>query len=153
VMPQLDDHRVGGEDGAQASASLLQHGLDWAEKLLVSQTRITSCGTREDFDGFLRDARGAVVVAQFTAPWCKACDAVNALTVDLARRHGRDVAFAKVDAGETGPGLCRDLGVKKLPWFQIYSPEGELLVSVHASRRNQKLIPRQVDQLKVLLLA
>ena len=89
--------------------------------------------------------------AVLTAPWCKACDAVNGLTVELARRHNKDVAFVKVDAGETGPGMCRDLGVKKLPWFQIYSPEGELLVSVHASRENQKLIPRQVDQLKVLL--
>jgi len=106
---------------------------------------------------------GGIVVAHFTAPWCKACEAMQKKMLEVYTAH-RDVTFIKVDA-KHNLQLCRDLGVKKLPWFQIYTPNQhthtdtrdkeadrpELVVNVHANKENQKLLSRQISQIKQIM--
>lgn len=127
--------------------------MHWASDLLDLDHE-AAVDSRSEFERSVQEgSETCLVVAQFTAPWCKACDAMASNMASIRRTHG-DVRFIKVDASLTGPGLCRDLGVKKLPWFQIYHTPAEpaaepaLVVNVHANKRNQKLLSRQLEQLK-----
>jgi len=118
------------------------------------------------------NSNGGIVVAQFGAPWCKACEQMQKKMLEVYRTH-TDVTFIRVDA-KNNLQLCRDLGVKKLPWFQIYTPNTQklaaspsasalstqrytkedrpkLVVNVHATKQNQKLLSRQIDEIKQIM--
>ena len=143
---------------SEPNRSLLDQAADTIEGLLLQRGGAgikgqRTCRTRGELDRTVREApaKSGIVVAQFTAPWCRACDAVNKVVREAIAAH-EDVTFVKVCVGKSGPKMCRDLGVKKLPWFQIYSAEEDadprVVVNVHANKQNQRLLSRQLDQLK-----
>lgn len=137
----------------------------------------SSSGERRMISGESEGAStsGGIVVAMFGAPWCKACEAMQNKMLDVYRAHA-DVTFIRVDA-KHNLQLCRDLGVKKLPWFQIYTPNTQklaaspstpvqpsttqmyntkedrpkLVVNVHANKQNQNLLSRQIQEIKKIM--
>mmetsp|Transcript_1373 Transcript_1373/g.3872 ORF Transcript_1373/g.3872 Transcript_1373/m.3872 type:complete len:255 (-) Transcript_1373:67-831(-) len=159
----------GGSNFAQQATKWFADSLERVGVHL--NVRAVGATGRQEFDALVREgvvedgSRGAlggaspssasaagpgIVVAQFTADWCKACEEMQGKMFDIYSQH-KDVTFIKVDA-KHNLQLCRDLGVKRLPWVQIYAKEETRpVVNVHANRKNQKLLSRQLVQLKQML--
>jgi thiol-disulfide isomerase/thioredoxin len=141
-----------------------QHNNNDNDILGSSSEKMKISGEREG-----ASTSGGIVVAMFGAPWCKACEAMQNKMLEVYRAHA-DVTFIRVDA-KHNLQLCRDLGVKKLPWFQIYTPNTQklaaspsttqmygtkedrpkLVVNVHANKENQNLLSRQIQEIKKIM--
>ncbi len=154
--------------GDEAQDTAFQQAKRWFEEGLERvglhlNVRAVGATERQEFHELVRQgvaeegasssaaATPSIVVAQFTADWCKACEEMQGKMFDVYSQH-KDVTFIKVDAKDNLQ-LCRDLGVKRLPWLQIYDAREETnpLVNVHANKKNQKLLSRQLNQLKQML--
>ena len=68
-------------------------------------------------DAVLRSALPAVVA--FSAPWCRPCDAVEAILDGLAARTSGRVSFVRVDVDENPLAAARH-GVLSLPTVIVF---------------------------------
>ena len=84
---------------------------------------VQSVRTRNDLDNVLAEAKrtGRPIVAEFFAPACKACKALQPRLATIVRSHP-DVLFVRINASEN-VRMVRALGVKKLPWFKLWSED------------------------------
>lgn len=80
--------------------------------------------TQDYLDAMARDASaGKVSIIMFKAPWCRSCKAVYPKYRRMAAEFGTDaLSYYEVDFSEQRE-LCCHLGIKVLPYFQVYSGE------------------------------
>lgn len=67
----------------------------------------------------LADAGDKLVIVEFYAPWCNACKALYPKICKIMRDNLDDVIFLKVSY-EDNKDMCKNLGVKVLPYFQFF---------------------------------
>lgn len=91
-----------------------------AASATVQQGQVAKVTSVEQFDAFLEQSKsqGFAVVVDFTAPWCKPCQAMKPKFEELAREHSKH-CFLMVDVDEIDElsGRCEVMG---LPTFQVY---------------------------------
>jgi thiol-disulfide isomerase/thioredoxin len=94
--------------------------------------------------------QGQLVVVDFFTPSCHGCRTMFPKLKQIAAAHP-DVCFVAVDASRPELGdLARDLGVTKLPWFQIFrgGGGGEVLASFTANLSTISVLRDEIAGLK-----
>eukprot|EP00746_Dinoflagellata_sp_MGD_P007406 gnl/MRDRNA2_/MRDRNA2_114641_c0_seq1.p1 gnl/MRDRNA2_/MRDRNA2_114641_c0~~gnl/MRDRNA2_/MRDRNA2_114641_c0_seq1.p1 ORF type:complete len:574 (-),score=89.35 gnl/MRDRNA2_/MRDRNA2_114641_c0_seq1:8-1729(-) len=84
-------------------------------------TNLTGLG---EFRSAQRCTEERLVVYKFFAPWCRACKAMGIKFAKLATEY-TDARFFQVDY-EKNKDVCKSLGVKVLPYVEIYRGENRL---------------------------
>ena len=93
--------------------------------------------------GESRNAGDNFVVVDFYARWCGACRALYPKLCKIAAENP-DCVFLKVEFDDN-KDMCRSMGVKVLPFFQLYRGAGGKVASFSA--RRQQGAPRLRDAL------
>ena len=74
----------------------------------------------DEFLGELkRCGEGKLVIVDFYARWCAACRALHPKLCKIAEANSADVVVIKIEFDDN-KDLCRGMGVKVLPYFQLY---------------------------------
>jgi thiol-disulfide isomerase/thioredoxin len=74
----------------------------------------------DEFLGELkRCGEGKLVIVDFYARWCAACRALHPKLCKIAEANAADVVVIKIEFDDN-KDLCRGMGVKVLPYFQLY---------------------------------
>lgn len=80
--------------------------------------QITACGDEATFAQQLSSAASKLVVVDFSATWCGACQRIRPDLHDLAAEMP-EVVFLEVDV-DTNAGLANSFGVKSMPTFLFF---------------------------------
>jgi len=89
--------------------------------------------TVDDYKRIVVDEKDRIVVVRFFAPWCKACKAITPFFYRVARQC-TDVLFVEVPVTEKTTALHQGLGISKLPFTHIYTPDGGLVEELRITR-------------------
>ena len=73
-----------------------------------------------------------LVVVDFYARWCAACRALHPKLCKIAEENAHDVVVVKIEFDDN-KDLCRGLGVRVLPYFQLYRGERGKVAAFSAS--------------------
>ena len=74
----------------------------------------------DEFLGELkRCGEDKLVIVDFYARWCAACRALHPKLCKIAEANSADVVIIKIEFDDN-KDLCRGMGVKVLPYFQLY---------------------------------
>lgn len=92
--------------------------------------------TEEDFDAVA--AQGdKLVVAEFTAPWCGACKAMDPILDELAITHAGKLVLVEVDV-DLNPGLPDRLGVRSVPSL-LFLKQGDIRGRLFGFSRRERI--------------
>ena len=89
------------------------------------------CGGMDDFLACVAEAGDRLVVVDFYARWCGACRALAPKLAKIAEANP-DVIVLKVEFDDN-KDMCRSMGVKVLPFFQLYRGAEGKVASFSAS--------------------
>lgn len=82
-------------------------------------------GLAAEFDKILASAGDKLVVLDFTAQWCPPCKMIAPVFDSLARQHGENAHFLKVDVDQHS-GIAQRYGVRAMPTFVFVRRGGVL---------------------------
>ena len=89
----------------------------WAKHNASNMVEVHSM---DEFLGELkRCGEGKLVIVDFYARWCAACRALHPKLCKIAEANSADVVVIKIEFDDN-KDLCRGMGVKVLPYFQLY---------------------------------
>ena len=89
----------------------------WAKHNASNMVEVQSM---DEFLGELkRCGEGKLVIVDFYARWCAACRALHPKLCKIAEANSADVVVIKIEFDDN-KDLCRGMGVKVLPYFQLY---------------------------------
>mmetsp|Transcript_8187 Transcript_8187/g.11804 ORF Transcript_8187/g.11804 Transcript_8187/m.11804 type:complete len:209 (+) Transcript_8187:145-771(+) len=100
----------------------------------------------EEWDNLVQEKSEDLVVAKFTADWCKPCKAISPVYHKLASKY--NATFVEVDVDEMDE-VAASMNVAMMPTFVILKGKQELATVRGANERNlesaieEHLLPRQ----------
>jgi thioredoxin 1 len=92
-------------------------------KIIMTQKKSDSTSegvihlNRENFREVVNDQRPVLV--DFWAEWCMPCRMMTPIMDSMAKKHGGNVVFAKVNVDEN-PDIAAEFGVNAIPNFMVF---------------------------------
>lgn len=103
---------------------------------------------QEEFETALSKVGDELVVIKYYASWCRACKALGPKVEKIARAYkDKRVAFYELEF-ETNKEMCKQLGIKVLPWIEIFSSSAGKVESFSCGPSKASQI---VEKLKIYL--
>lgn len=93
---------------------------------------INKPGQRVDIESSL--VPGKVNIVDFSADWCPACEEIKPGLERFVTQHSQDHVLLNVDIEKWKSPVCEQFGIRKIPMFQIYAADGQLLAEGDAAR-------------------
>ena len=76
------------------------------------------------------------VLVEFTAPWCRPCEAIEPLLLDIGSEHGERLRLAQLDI-DVNLGVPARYGVLSLPTVMVFVA-GEPVEVVHGAQPRRR---------------
>jgi thioredoxin 1 len=76
------------------------------------------------------------VLVEFTAPWCRPCEAIEPFLVDLGREHDGRLRLVRLDI-DANLGVPSRYGVLSLPTVILFAA-GEPLETIHGAQPRRR---------------